>query len=68
MLSSIWLFAAFPYTDLGSSESPTVSTSTFRSTNLFLFSHHHIPTNRVAPFSAYKHTQPKVPTFALTKG
>ena len=34
---------------------PTVSTSTFHSTNLFLFSRHHIPTNSVAPFSAYKH-------------
>ena len=42
--SKQWLFAAFPYTDLGSSESPTVSTSTFRSTHLFLFSHRHIPT------------------------
>ena len=28
----------------------------------FLFFHHHIPTNRVAPFSAYKHTyNPKFP-------
>ena len=26
------------------------------STNLFLFSCHHIPTNNVAPFSAYKPT------------
>ena len=34
---------------------PTVSTSAFHSTNLFLFSRHHIPTNSVAPFSAYKH-------------
>ena len=33
---------------------PTVSTSTFHSTNLFLFSRHNIPTNSVAPFSAYK--------------
>ena len=24
--------------------------------NLFLFSHHHIPTNSVAPFSAFKHS------------
>ena len=33
---------------------PTVSTSAFRSTNLF--SCHHISTNSVAPFSAYKPT------------
>ena len=33
---------------------PTESTSTFHSTNLFLFSCHHIPTNGVAPLSAYK--------------
>ena len=35
---------------------PTVSTSTFHSTNLFLFSCHHTPTNSVAPPSAYKPT------------
>ena len=35
---------------------PTVSTSAFHSTNSFLFSHHHTPTNNVAPFSAYKPT------------
>ena len=35
---------------------PTVSTSAFHSTNLFLFLHHHISTNSVAPFSAWKHT------------
>ena len=35
---------------------PTVSTSTFHSTNLFLFSCHHTPTNSVAPPSAYKLT------------
>ena len=35
---------------------PTVSTSAFHSTNLFLFSRHHIPTDNVAPFSAYKPT------------
>ena len=34
----------------------TVSTSAFHFTNLFLFSRHHIPTNSVAPFSAYKPT------------
>ena len=34
---------------------PTVSTSAFHSTNLFLCSRHRIPT-RVAPFSAYKPT------------
>ena len=35
---------------------PTVSTSAFHSTNLFLFSCHHIPTNSVAPLFAYKPT------------
>ena len=35
---------------------PTVSTSAFHSTNLFLFSRHNIPFNSVAPFSAYKPT------------
>ena len=35
---------------------PTVSTSAFHSTNLFLFSRHHIPTDNVALFSAYKPT------------
>ena len=35
---------------------PTVSTSAFHSTNLFLFSRHHIPTDSVASFSAYKPT------------
>ena len=30
---------------------PTVSTSAFHSSNLFLFSRHHIPTKSVAPFS-----------------
>ena len=35
---------------------PTESTSVVHSTNLFLFSHHHIPTNSVAPLSAYKPT------------
>lgn len=39
----------------GSLESPMVSTSNFHLTNLFLFPRHHISTNRVAPFSAYKH-------------
>lgn len=34
---------------------PTVSMGTFHSTNLFLFTHCHIPTNSVAPFSACKH-------------
>ena len=29
----------------------------FSSTNFFLFSHHHIPTNSVAPFCTYKATQ-----------
>ena len=32
-----------------------VSTSNFHSTSLFLFSRHHILTNRVASFSAHKH-------------
>ena len=35
---------------------PTVSTSAFDSTNLFLFSRHHIPTNSVTPFCAFKPT------------
>ena len=35
---------------------PTVSTSVFHSTTLFLFSRHHFPTNSVTPFSAYKPT------------
>ena len=34
----------------------TVSTSAFDSTNLFLFSRHHIPTASVAPLPAYKPT------------
>ena len=33
---------------------PTLSKTAFHSTNLFLFSRHHIPTNSVAPFSAHK--------------
>ena len=40
---------------------PTVSSSTFHSTNLFLLSRHHIPTNSVAPFFAYKPTH--IPQF-----
>ena len=36
--------------------SPMVSMNAFHSANLFLFSHHHIPTNSIAPFSAYKIT------------
>ena len=47
---------------------PTISTSTFHSTNLFLFSCHYIPTNSVAPFSAYKLSQSTIPPIALTKG
>ena len=35
---------------------PTVSTSAFHSTNLFLYSRHRIPTNSVAQFSACKPT------------
>ena len=35
---------------------PTELTSTFHLTNVFLFSRHHIPTNSVAPLSAYKLT------------
>ena len=37
--------------------SPMVSMNAFHSANLFLFSCHHIPTNSIAPFSAYKYTQ-----------
>ena len=35
---------------------PTVSTSALNSTDLFLFSRHHIPSKSIAPFFAYKHT------------
>ena len=35
---------------------PTVSTRAFHSTNLFLFSRHHISTDSVAPFSTIKPT------------
>ena len=46
---------------------PSVSTNAFHSINLFL-SRYHVPTNSVARFFAYKHTQnPSIPTFALTK-
>ena len=41
---------------------PTESTSAFHSTNLFLFSRQHIPTNSVAPLSAYKPTYKHIPT------
>ena len=34
----------------------TVSRNAFHSANLFLFSHHHIPTNSEAPFSSFKYT------------
>ena len=66
-----WQFAAFPYIwevrkvpkhdnkNLSSKSAfliPTVSTSAFHSTNLFLFSRHHIPINSSASFSAYKPT------------
>ena len=83
ILYSIWQFRAFPYIQAArkaaqhqnknlSSKSalliPTLSTSAFHSTNLFLFSGHHIPTNSVTPFSDYKPTQPTTPPIALTKG
>ena len=66
----IWQFAAFPNIqavrkatkhlnkNLSSKSAlliSTVSTSAFQFTNL-IFSRHHIPTNSVAPFSAYKPT------------
>ena len=35
---------------------PTASTSAIHSTDLYLFSHHHIPYNSVAPLSAHKPT------------
>ena len=70
ILSSIWQFAASPYIQAVRKAAkpqnknlsfksalliPTVSAkSAFHSTSLFLFSRHHIPTNSVAPFSAYK--------------
>ena len=71
ILNNIWQFAAFPHFQAvrkaakhqnknSSSKSalliPTVSTSAFHSTNLFLFSRHHTPTNSVTPLSAYKPT------------
>ena len=69
ILSSIWQLAAFPNDvrkaakfknkNLSSKSALlilTVSTSAFHSTNLFLCSRHRIPTNNVAPFSAYKPT------------
>ena len=70
ILNSIWQFAAFPYlsavrkavkhqNNLSSKLAPlipTKSTSAFHSTNLFLFSCHHILTNGVAALSAYKPT------------
>ena len=72
ILSDKWHFAAFPYISAvqkaaklwyknSSFQSahliPTVSTSVLNLTNVFLFSRHHIPSNSIAPFSAYKHTQ-----------
>ena len=69
---SIWQFVAFPYIqavrkaakkhqnkNLSSKSAPlilTESTSAFHLTDAFLFSRHHIPTNSVAPLSAYKPT------------
>ena len=48
---------AVPVLEAFSKFDPTcLSTSTFHSTNLFLFSRHHIPTISIAPFSAYKPT------------
>ena len=47
------------YKNLSSKLAPlilTESTSAFHSTNLFLFSRHHIPNNSVAPLSAFKLT------------
>ena len=45
---------------------PSVSTSAFHSTNLFMFSRHLIPTTSVAPISACKPTHNL--QFLLTKG
>ena len=45
-----------------------VSTRAFHSTNLFLFSSHHIPPNNIAPLSAYKHTQTHNPYNHSDKG
>ena len=36
--------------------SPMVSMNAFYLTNLFLFSCHHIPTDSIAPFYAYKYS------------
>ena len=72
ILSSIWHIAVFPFIKAvrkaakrynknlffkSALLTPTVSTSAFHSTNLFLFSRHHIPTDNVAPFSAYTDPQ-----------
>ena len=72
ILSGIWQFAAFPYISAiqkavklcyknlsfqSAHLIPNESTSALNSTNLFLFSRHHIPSNSIAPFSSYKHTQ-----------
>ena len=72
ILSGICQFAAFPYISAVQKAAklwyknlsfqsahliPTVSTSALNSTNLFLFSRHHIPSKSIAPYSAYKHTQ-----------
>ena len=69
--SSLWQFVAFPYiqevwkaTKLYKKNLafnsvlliPTVSISHFHLTNLFFIYCQHIPTNSVAPFSAYKPT------------
>ena len=71
ILSSIWQFAAFPYIQAVWKAAklqnknlsfklalliPTVSPGAFLSTNLILFSLHHIPTDSVAPFSTQKPT------------
>ena len=60
ILNSTWQFAAYPYIyavrKAVKPSIPTESTSAFHSTNLFLFSRHHIPTNSVAPLSTYKAT------------
>ena len=58
-IQTVWKAAKLQNKNLSSKSAlliPTLSATVFHSTNLFLFSRHHIPTNSVAPFSAYKPT------------
>ena len=73
--NSTWQFVAFPYIQAVRKAAkhqsrsapliPAESTRAFHSTNLFLFSRHHIPTNSVTPLSAYKPTHNPLETSAF---